>query len=39
MLVTNFEPSPIIEAMHKQNRQVNHRVQPQAESQHLMFIG
>jgi hypothetical protein len=39
LLITDFEPSPIIEAMHKQNRQVYHRVHPQDASQRLTYIG
>jgi len=36
LLVTNFEPTPIIEAMQKQNRTVFHKLADDA--QHLTFI-
>jgi len=36
LLVTNFEPSPIMEAMQKQNRTVFHKLADDA--QHLTFI-
>ena len=36
LLVTNFEPSPIIEAMQKQNRTVFHKIT--GGEQHLTFI-
>jgi hypothetical protein len=39
LLVTDFEPSPIMEAMQKQNRRVYHRIRPENEAQHLTFIG
>jgi len=38
LLVTDFEPAPIIEAMQKQNRTVFHKVNPRDEKQHLTFI-
>jgi hypothetical protein len=38
LLVTNFEPSPILDAMQKQNREVFHKTHPEDESQHLTFI-
>lgn len=38
LLVTDFEPLPIIDAMHKQSRQVYHTVHPNDASQHLTFI-
>ncbi len=38
LLVTNFEPSPILDAMQKQNRTVFHKIHPDAASQHLTFI-
>lgn len=38
LLVTNFEPTPIIEAMQKQNRQVFHKPHPQDSGQYLTFI-
>ncbi|MFZ5807641.1 MAG: hypothetical protein ACOY16_00015 [Chloroflexota bacterium] len=39
LLVTDFEPTPIMEAMQKQNRCVYHRIGPDNETQHLTFIG
>ncbi len=39
LLLTNFEPSPILEAMQKQNRKVFHKVRPDEPGQHLTFIG
>ena len=38
LLVTDFEPSPILEAMQKQNRRVHHKVHPDHPGQHLTFI-
>lgn len=38
LLYTNFEPTPIHEAMHKQGRQVFTRVHPADASQFLTFI-
>lgn len=38
LLVTNFEPSPILEALQKQNRQVFHKLHPGEAGQHLTFI-
>ncbi|MCX6082113.1 MAG: DUF1858 domain-containing protein [Chloroflexi bacterium] len=38
LLVTNFEPTPIIEAMQKQNRQVFHKAHPNSASEWLTFI-
>ncbi len=38
LLVTNFEPSPIIEAMQKQNRRIFHKTHPDDAQQHLTFI-
>jgi len=38
LLVTNFEPSPILDAMQKQNRRVFHKIHPAAPGQHLTFI-
>ncbi len=38
LLVTNFEPTPIMEAMQKQNRQVFSKTQPEDVNQHLTFI-
>jgi len=38
LLVTNFEPTPIIEAMQKQNRMVFHKAHPGDAQQWLTFI-
>ena len=38
LLVTNFEPSPIMDAMGKQGRRVFHKVHPDESGQHLTFI-
>lgn len=38
LLVTNFEPAPIVEAMQKQRRPVHHRVES-AEGRHFTYIG
>lgn len=38
LLVTNFEPTPIIEAMQKQNLKVFHKIHPDNDQQHLTFI-
>jgi hypothetical protein len=38
LLVTNFEPTPIIEAMQKQNRMVFHKAHPNNASEWLTFI-
>lgn len=38
LLVTNFEPSPILQAMQKQGRRVYYRVSPDDETLHLTFI-
>ena len=38
LLVTNFEPLPILEAMQKQNRRVFHKVNPDDDRQYLTFI-
>lgn len=38
LLVTNFEPVPIFEAMHKQSRKVFHKNHPDDPSQWLTFI-
>jgi hypothetical protein len=39
LLLTDFEPTPIQEAMQKQNRRVYHRVMPHDSTQHLTYIG
>ncbi len=39
LLLTSFEPSPILDAMQKQNRKVFHKVRPDEPGQHLTFIG
>ncbi len=38
LLVTNFEPSPILEALQKQGRRVFHKTNPDASGQHLTFV-
>jgi hypothetical protein len=38
LLVTNFEPTPILEAMQKQNRKIFHKIHPNDLAQHLTFI-
>ncbi len=38
LLVTDFEPSPILEAMQKQKRRVHHKVHPDHPGQHLTYI-
>ncbi len=38
LLLTHFEPIPILEAMRKQNRKVFHKTHPDAASQWLTFI-
>lgn len=38
LLVTEFFPSPIIDAMKKQNREVHHKVDAQNPLRHLTFI-
>lgn len=38
LLVTNFEPIPIIDAMQKQSRKVFHKIHPETASQWLTFI-
>lgn len=39
LLLTNFPPSPIIDAMIKQNRQTFTKISPQNSSEHMTFIG
>ena len=39
LLVTNFEPTPILDALQKQNRWVFHKVSDEEGLQHLTFIG
>lgn len=39
LLFTDFEPTPIIDAMQKQNRRIYHRVSSDNENQHLTYIG
>jgi hypothetical protein len=39
LLVTNFEPTPILDAMQKQERHVYHKVLNQVVIQYLTFIG
>lgn len=39
LLVTDFEPLPMIEAMQKQNRRVYHKLHPNDTKIHLTFIG
>ena len=38
LLVTNFEPTPILDAMQKQGRRVFHKTNPEETSQSLTFI-
>ncbi len=38
LLVTDFEPTPILDAMLKQNRLVFHKSNPTVQGQHLTFI-
>jgi hypothetical protein len=38
LLFTNFEPSPIMDAMQKQNRLVFHKVHPNHPDQHMTYI-
>jgi hypothetical protein len=38
LLVTNFEPTPIMDAMGKQGRRAFHKVHPDEPGQHLTFI-
>lgn len=39
LLATDFEPSPIIEAMQRQSRRVYHKVQVDPEPHHFTYIG
>lgn len=39
LLVTNFEPSPILDAMMKQNRRVFHKITSGDAQQHFTFLG
>lgn len=39
LLVTNFEPTPIIDAMQKQSRRVFHKVTAEESIHHLTFLG
>jgi hypothetical protein len=39
LLVTDFEPTPIMEAMQKQSRRIYHRVSSDNENQHLTYVG
>lgn len=38
LLVTDFEPTPLLEAMRKQGRTVFHKVHPQQPGRHLTYI-
>lgn len=38
LLVTDFEPSPILDALRKQNRKAYHKLHPDQPGQHLTFI-
>jgi hypothetical protein len=38
LLITDFEPAPILDAMHKQERRVYHKKSPTNDTQHLTFI-
>ncbi|WP_322791269.1 DUF1858 domain-containing protein [Bellilinea sp.] len=39
LLITNFEPQPMIEALKKQNRRLYHKVDGQNPARHLTYIG
>lgn len=39
LLVTDFEPGPIIDAMRKQGRRVHHKQAPDGGGQHYTYIG
>jgi hypothetical protein len=39
LLITDFEPIPMIEAMQKQNRRVHHKLHPNDANVHLTYIG
>ena len=39
LLVTNFEPTPILDAMRKQNRRIFHKISPEGAGLYLTFIG
>jgi hypothetical protein len=39
LLLTNFEPSPMLDALQKQNRKTFHKPHPADSGQHLTFIG
>lgn len=39
LLVTHFEPTPILDALQKQGRRVLHKPPPEGETQHWTFIG
>lgn len=38
LLLTDFEPSPIIDTMQKQSRRVFHKIHPENAAQHLTYI-
>lgn len=38
LVITDFEPTPMIDALHKQNRLVFHKVHPDLSDQYLTFI-
>jgi len=38
LLLTNFEPTPIMDAMRKKGRSVYHKIHPDHNNQHLTFI-
>jgi len=38
LLITDFEPAPMIDALLKQKRQVYHKIDPQNEDAHLTYI-
>lgn len=38
LLLTNFEPTPMLEALQKQNRKIFHKTHPTDPGQHLTFI-
>lgn len=39
LLVTDFEPTPMLESMRKQRRSVYHKVHPEVPGWHLTYIG
>jgi len=39
LLVSNFEPTPILDALQKQHRRIYHTIHPEDQNQHLTYIG